>query len=251
MTFTHLASSPRLARALATALVAASPGACTNDKTPGDSTDTADPGTTEPASGTDSESTTQGEPTVGSTTEDATTVEPTSSTSTTTEPPTDPSSECACIDTERQGPTSYVCPKGPCDTVRAECLPDENMQGSGFCEEWGVFTVDEADLDCALDQLIAGDVGYVEFTFTRDQGFSEEGGFVGLLPGREGLMRTWDWLDLGGEWSSAGVVPLKDASYFEGCKSEADLQAKFWCMTAWATEEPAPQCDGPDSGSDI
>lgn len=253
MTFDFMPSAPssRRARALVIALVAVT--ACTIDKDLATATDTTDPSTSTtdatPATDTVAEPTTQGTTTLEPTTLGPTTDEPPDSTSSTTAP-TDPSSECACIDTETLGPWSYDCPQGPCEAVRAECLPDDNMQGSGgACEDWGIFTVDEAKLDCVLDQLIAGDVGYIEYSFTPDQGFSEDGGFIAVAPGREGLMRTWEWADLGGYWSAAGVVPLKDASYFEGCKAEPDLQERFSCMTAWSTQEPEAQCDGPDSGS--
>lgn len=161
-------------------------------------------------------------------------------------------SDCACIDPEEFGGASYTCPKSPCDTLEARCVPGSGG-GTGTGTGTGAdtdgsdctITVQEAALDCALDRLIQGQTGFaVEYTFTPDQGYSTEGGFIAVLgPDRAALTRTWSWVDLGGSDSNAGRVQLKDAAYFEACKSEPDLTTRFWCMTEWSEQAPDALCD--------
>lgn len=212
-------------------------------------------GTTSPSSATDtttSEDTTEGTTTEVTTTGVTTTGVTTTGTTTTGATDTstgEPAGACECIDSSNFGLDSFTCPGGPCGLLAADCLGGggEDTDDGGEC----VLSVDEATLACALDLLIAGDAGVVKWTFTADQGFSESGGFVQVLANREGLTRTWQWLDLGGEDSAAGVVPLQPAAYFQGCKDMADPGAKFWCLTHWSEQEPAAQCDEAGVGSDI
>lgn len=246
-------SLPRLSRALATASIVACATACTvgeRSATEGDSaddastTDAAPDGDTRPSPPTD-ETTTTGETTIEAATIEATTVE-----SSTTEA-VDPGDPCACIDPDATGSSnSCTCARNPCGRIDAGCAGEADADGDpengSACGAGATFTVpDEAALDCALDLLISGQPGYIEYYFSPDQGLSGNGAFVGVRPGREGLMQTWKDDDLINLWSGAGVVPLKDAAYFEGCKAEAVLEARYWCTVAWSTEEPPAQCMEP------
>lgn len=158
---------------------------------------------------------------------------------------------CECIAPAEFGGGSFQCATGPCGHLLASCVggggdTDTDTDG-GDCEP----VVDEVKLNCALDLLIGGEAGVVMWVFSPDQGFSEQGGFVQVLPNREGLTRTWSWIDLGGEDSAAGVVPLRPAEYFQGCKDMVDPSAKFLCMRNWSEQQPSAQCDEPGMASDI
>lgn len=219
--------------ALIVCLCAATLAACAPESqdTAGDSETSTEPATTEPA------------PT------DGTTTEPTTTDGTTTEP-ADPA--CACIDPDNFSDESYVCDLGPCPLVVAFCdvnvgpLDEEEPGCEGV---GGVFSVDEAALECALLQLKDGDEGAIAFAVdSNDPG--SQGGFVQLLPDRQALMRTYQWYDLGGAETPAGVVSLKDAAYFEACIDEADPATRFKCFRAWSAQEPAAQCDESGAQSD-
>lgn len=125
---------------------------------------------------------------------------------------------CACIEPEMFGASSFSCGGWACPMLTARCEPGESGSGD-TCT--GEFLVDEAALDCMIDRLIAGEEGLVAWEFTADSNFSADGGFVTILPDREGLARSWQRFDLGGTNSPAGVVPLKSEEYFEACKGRA------------------------------
>ncbi|MDC0669163.1 hypothetical protein [Nannocystis radixulma] len=166
-------------------------------------------------------------------------------------------SRCECVETWSFGSDSYSCAKGSCGVLNGRC----EHQGGGDTDTGGdtgdgecVFTgVTEEKLNCALDRLIAGEVGFgAEWSYTSDSGFSSSGGWVTIVgDDRTAVMRRWWWLDLGGEETSAGLVRLKDAAYFEGCKAEPDLEARFDCLVGWTDDEPDALCDEEGSGSDI
>ncbi|WP_434425631.1 hypothetical protein [Nannocystis pusilla] len=157
---------------------------------------------------------------------------------------------CDCVETWSFGPDSYACPKGSCGVLNARCESEDGETGGGECVLTGVT---EERIDCALDRLIAAEVGFgAMYTWTSDGGFSESGQWVTIVgPGRTAVMRSWSWLDLSGDESSAGLVQLKDAAYFEGCKAEPDLKARFHCLTDWTDDEPDALCDEEGSRSDV
>lgn len=172
---------------------------------------------------------------------------------TTTDPTTGGDDPCACIDPEKFQGESFVCAAGPCEPFEAICElggggtasgGDTDTDTGGDTEGDCVFIVDEAKLGCALDLLISGEEGLVRWSFTADGGFSGEGAFVQVRPERMGLTRSWDYFDSAPSQSNAGVVPLKPADYFQGCKDMAVPEDRFNCMTEWSEEAPAAQCDG-------
>jgi hypothetical protein len=160
---------------------------------------------------------------------------------------------CDCIDPEKFGRESYVCAAGPCEPFEAICDlnggsgstggGDTDTDTGGDTEGDCLFIVDEAKLGCALDFLISGEEGLVEWSFTADGGFSGMGAFVQVRPDRQGLTRSWDYFDTAPNQSAAGVVPLKAADYFQGCKDMAVPEDRFYCMTSWSDQAPEAQCD--------
>ena len=150
---------------------------------------------------------------------------------------------CACIEAEQFGQDSFTCGGWACPMLKARCEP----AGSEGCTE--EFMVDEAALDCVLEHLIAGEEGLVAWEFSADGNVSVDGGFVALLPDRQALARSWKRFDLAGKNSPAGVVPLKSKEYFEACKAEPELRARFDCAIAWSDTEPTPQCGDGESFS--
>lgn len=101
---------------------------------------------------------------------------------------------------------------------------------------------DEAALDCALDQLIAGKPGLVAY-HELSEGFggsSFAGGFVVV---GDGLTRRFSGSDAHLNETAAGFVALKDAAYFTSCKAEAEVSARYACFRAWSDDEPSAACD--------
>ena len=219
---------------------------------------------TDPGTGTTQSNATEAPTSTGPTTgtADDTTVDPSTgttvdpSTGTTVDPTTgevDPA--CACIDKGGFGDTSFTCGGGECGTLIPTCEPIPDDTGTGGGESGGLggdcqFTIDEAKLDCAIDLLIAGE-GIVKYQYSSDQGFSEDGGFIQMFPGREGLTREYSGYDLILEEGNAGVVPLRPVEYFEGCKQEVTLAAKWGCLLEWSDQAPTAQCDAADSARDF
>ena len=142
-----------------------------------------------------------------------------------------PAASCECVDADVFAKSEAGCAMS-CGFILAQCQEDD-------CSD---FTVTEEALDCALDQLISGEAGVVNYRFGHNQ-TDEDGAFIHVQPDRKAVMRSWNWYDLIGVESSAGVVKLKDAAYFEGCKALEDPKARFWCMTAWSDDEPDALCD--------
>lgn len=204
--------------------------ACTPEG--GDGSSGAAPGTTGDA--------TTGAPTTG-TTGDATTGDATTGEPTTTG--ADPA--CACIDPEEFGHESYVCEPGPCALVSVTCDPESGGMDVA-CGGSGTATLAVEALDCAIDQLIAGEPGMIRYLVS--DGFGGEGAFI--VPGPdEVLMRRNSYLDNSASEGPAGFVTLKNPAYFTGCKAEPDPQLRFLCFKEWSDEEPEPTCDTP-SGPD-
>ncbi|MBZ5712856.1 hypothetical protein [Nannocystis pusilla] len=186
----------------------------------------------------------------------STTIEPTTTDATGTTEDTlgtttmEVDSRCECVETWSFGSDSYSCVKGSCGILNGRCEGGDPDTGDGEC----VFTgVSEEKIDCALDRLIAGEVGFgAEWSYTSNGGFTSSGGWVTIVDSdRTAVMRRWWWLDLGGEETSAGLVRLKDAAYFEGCKAEPDLEARFDCLIGWTDDEPDALCDEEGTASDI
>ena len=189
--------------------------------------------------------------TTSDTTSDTTTVvEPTSTTggpTSTTDGPTsttgEPAVECACINKDQFGADSYTCATdGGCGPVEAFCDANNLDEMDVICEGWGAFSVDPVVLDCALDRLIAGTPGLV-WWHIGSNGPGDYGGFVDIIGDRAGIGRNYQYFDLGGSDTAAGMVTLKDAAYFEGCKAESDPELKFTCMRDWWTAPPTNLCD--------
>lgn len=211
-------------------------------------TTTEDPTTTGPA--TDTDPTTTGATTTGTTVDPSagTTVDATTGT-------VDPA--CECIDLGGFGETSFTCGSGACGLISGECVipPDTTGGDTGGSTGGDTFgdcevAYDEAQIDCAIDLLIAGE-GIVKWASSPDQGFSDYGAFVQMFPGRKGLTRSYNIVDLGKYQSNAGVVALKSVEYFQGCKDKATPAAKLGCLTDWSDEEPSAQCDSEDMAEDL
>jgi hypothetical protein len=213
---------------------------------------TEEPTTSGPATGTD--------PTTGATT-GGTTVDPSDGTTVdATTGAIDP--VCECIDPAGFGSTSFTCGNGACGLISGKCVQTSDTTG-GETGDTGTggdtsddpfddceLEYDEAQIDCAIDLLIAGE-GIVKWYDSSDQGFSEFGAFVQMLPGRQGLTRSYNRVDIGKAESNAGVVAIKSAEYFQGCKDKPTPGAKFGCLADWSDEEPAAQCDPADSADDF
>ncbi len=165
-----------------------------------------------------------------------------------TEPTTggDADPACACIDPEQSGAASYVCPEPTCGVVSLKCDVEEGMDP--LCDGT-VVSFDEAALNCALDQLINRTPGRVEYhTLSDGNGSSSySGAFISVS---DGLTRSYGGYDANSNESAAGFVKLKDPAYFQGCKAEADLAARFSCFTAWSDDEPTAQCDAAEELSE-
>lgn len=243
MAFLSTLSTTSLHRspALAALLLAAAATACTVDKDLGPlegdtASSTGQPGDTEEPEVTTTDATTEPEPEPEETT-----------TSTTGGEELDPL--CACIDPEVGPEDAFVCDKGSCGLVEAGCKPGTEQHDEsgveGYCLTEDGFTVDEAALDCALDLLIAGEGGVVEFAHHTGSDFFISGlkhRIIQVLPEREALTFAWQYVDAGAFLWEPGVATLKDAAYFEGCKAETDLEAKFWCLTEFSTNTAEPLC---------
>jgi hypothetical protein len=218
----------------------------------------------DPETGTSSEATT----TTGSTTSEPTTsgstetsgastsgttsdtVEPTTtdaSSSTGPEMPP-PSPTCKCIDPDVYGVSSYTCShEGGCDDVVAFCDVEAGMDTPGC--SYGTFSIDEVALDCAIDHLIAGQPGLVWWQIDSN-GPEQYGAWVDIGKARQGTGRSWDFIDLGGTDYDAGTFVLKDAAYFEDCKTRPDVEEKFLCFKDWGVTPPNASCDAEESYSD-
>lgn len=212
--------------------------------------------TTAPDTTPDTASTSATETTTGDTTLDpsasATTLDPSAGDTTSDTSTGAPDPVCECISTVDFGGQSFTCGSGACGLIDPPCVEgdtdtDSDTDGFGDCD----IAVDDAQIDCALDLLIAGESGVVKWVYSPDQGFSTSGGFVQILPERQGLTRTWSFVDLSGEDSAAGVVALRPADYFQGCKDLPTGAQRFYCMTDWSEQEPAAQCDEAGYRSDI
>ena len=197
--------------------------------------------TSEAASDTTSEATSDA---TSDTTTDATSVgEPTSTTDGPTSTTGEAPAECACINTDEFGGGSYTCATdGGCGPVEAFCDANNLDEMDVICEGWGAFSVDPVVLDCALDRLIAGTPGLV-WWHIGSNGPGDYGGFVDIIGDRAGIGRNYEYFDLGGSDTAAGMVTLKDAAYFEGCKAVSDPELKFTCMRDWWTAPPTNLCD--------
>ena len=215
---------------------------------PGKESGDTDPGTT--SGSTTSEPTTTGTSEVTTTATTSGTVEPTTtgaSSSTGPEMPP-PSPACKCIDPEAHGVGSYTCSHaGGCEDVVAFCDVNVGMDTPGC--GWGTFSVDEAALDCAIDQLIAGTPGLVWWEIGSN-GSESSGAWVEIGEARQGVGRSWDFIDLGGTDYDAGMMEVKDAAYFEDCKTKPDVDAKFLCFKAWSKTPPDALCDVEEYFSD-
>lgn len=155
---------------------------------------------------------------------------------------------CACIDPEMFGAASYTCPAPLCGVVSLKC--DTEAGGSDpLCGTGTVVDFDEAALDCALDQLIAGTPGRVEWhALSEGSGSSAfDGAFLSIA---DGLTRSYGGFDANSQESAAGFVTLKDAAYFKGCKAETEVAARYNCFRAWSDGEPAAECDAADELSE-
>jgi len=144
---------------------------------------------------------------------------------------------CDCISPGPVGASSVICGSN-CGTLSADCTDDKS---EAECE---------AELDCAIDVLIAGD-GNVKWMNSSNMGFSTSGAFVKVFPNREGLTRSWSQVDLGLEDSDAGLVTLKPVEYFEACKAEPTFGGKYTCLRDWSDEEPTDLCDEADMATDF
>lgn len=214
-------------------------------KNEGDSTGSdASTGTSAPSTGVEDSTSTGPDPTTGPSTNSTT------DTGTSTGEP-DPA--CECIDPSAFGNLSFTCGAGACGLLNLSCFSsdgdtDTDTGDWSDCEP----EFDDAQIDCALDLLIAGEPGsVVTWRYSADPSATESGGFVQVFADRQGLTRTFSRHDLSGDDSAAGVVPLRAADYFQGCKDLPTVGARFACLKDWSEQEPAPQCDEPGHESGI
>ncbi|MBP6704347.1 MAG: hypothetical protein KA385_12615 [Vicinamibacteria bacterium] len=151
---------------------------------------------------------------------------------------------CTCIDDVKFGNFSFTCSPLACFAVIASCDVEQGVEEAHGCEGiGGAFSVDEFALECSLLHLKSGTEGTLMFDL-KSNGPVSQGGFIQILPNRQGLVRTWESHDLSGVDSPAGVVNLKDAAYFGACLEEQDLGLRLNCFRAWSDEQPSAQCDG-------
>lgn len=265
------ASYPLLLTAALGLLITGCPGKDDSDPNGSSDTGAATATSTEATPGTDPTTGTSTDPTgditsTGPSTTDTSTSSTTTTSTTTGDTTTDtgePDPLCDCIDVGEFGNSSYSCGAGACGLINPPCVPDESGTsddgGDEFGDEFGdegggidcTLTPDAEQIDCALDLLIAGEPAVVKWRSSTDQGFSEYGGFVQILPERQGLTRSWQLVDIGGEESAAGFVALRPAAYFEGCKDLSTARERFYCMRDWTDEEPGMQCDEPGTIEDF
>lgn len=147
---------------------------------------------------------------------------------------------CACIDPAGFGLGSYTCESGPCPTVSLECSFEVPGPSPPACDGGSLVTLDEAALNCALDQLIAGTPGLI--TYSHVDEFNGGGAFLAISSAGN-LTRSYSFVDLGGGESPAGFVTLKDKAYFTACKAEPDVATRFLCFIQWSEDQPDATCD--------
>lgn len=158
---------------------------------------------------------------------------------------------CGCIDVAEYGRASYACAASSCGVVSVECDPlmggdDVACFGSGT-----LISLDETALDCALDLLISGADGMVEWhLLDQGDGASGYGGAFLSITGGVALVRGYGGQDLGSHEDPAGFVALKSKAYFTDCKAESDPQVRFQCFREWSDEMPAADCDPADEHSE-
>ena len=226
-------------------LVGCGPNKDASDETTGTDGTTGTAGTTE-TTGTTGATETTGTTETTETTETIGTSGTSGTADTSTgEPTTGEPAVCSCVD-DRVDLDAYTCELGPCGSVAVNCDVEEGIDEPGCEGIGGVFTVDEEALDCSLDRLIAGEEGWVGYQI-ESNGPGGAGGFALVLADRQALVRSWEYYDLGGSHTAAGVVALKDAAYFEGCKAMAALDQRYVCFTQWSAASPPPDCQMAES----
>lgn len=158
---------------------------------------------------------------------------------------------CACIDPAQFARESYVCADSPCGVVSVECDQETEEEAAACFGDGRLVSLDEAALDCAIDRLISGEDGMVEWHML-DQGYGASGYSGALLHvvGDKALTRSYGGLDLGSSEGAAGFVSVKPAAYFSECKAMPDAQDRFRCLIAWSDEAPKADCDPEDSRSE-
>lgn len=139
------------------------------------------------------------------------------------------------------GAASYICGEAACGVVGMKC--DVEAEGSDpLCGTGKLISFDEAALNCALDQLIAGTPGLVEY-HELSEGFGSSSFAGGFIVVGDGLTRRFNGYDANYNETAAGFVALKDAAYFKSCKAEVELSARYACFKAWSDAEPGAACD--------
>lgn len=154
--------------------------------------------------------------------------ETTEPTTAATSPPAPRPATCACVlpDGTHDADT---CGRGPCGTIEVECSPD-------FCSPEDQIVLDATAIECALDVLVAGGPGVIEYESAVPAHLFVERGILLLDAERRGITRTESRFDLGCFESDATLVEVKPAGYFAACKDLASPLDRFNCLKEWSAD---------------
>ncbi len=134
-----------------------------------------------------------------------------------------------------------LCPPVLCGQIELRCEGIEPDQHP-FCTSGGTLVVDSDIIDCALDKLVHGTPGLLEYWETPDMGVVYAGGFVEIGAARMGLTQTYEGEDLSGTQSATEVVPLRDPSYFVACQALAEPLDRYKCLKDWTGGPAVATC---------
>ena len=153
--------------------------------------------------------------------------------------------DCECVvDEDQQGvpPDIPACVELTCPVVRAElCYGcDEGTTGE---PETGGGEVDPSALDCALTALRDRSPGLLQWELDIDSGYGFDGGYVLIKEDGRAIVRTWSWLDLGGETQAAVLGELPASSEFDACLALDDEEQRFECLRSTSVSSELV-CDG-------
>jgi hypothetical protein len=130
-----------------------------------------------------------------------------------------------------------LCLANSCGQIEMRCEGTEQDQHP-FCVWGGTPVVDPDLVDCALDKLVHGTPGLLEYAETPETWEVYSGGFVEIGAARMGLAQTYAGEDLSGTESATEVVPLRDPGYFVACQALAEPLDRYQCLKDW-TDGPA------------
>lgn len=125
-----------------------------------------------------------------------------------------PPAECTCV--------GDTCESGPCPVVAGGC--PQNCPTD--------FTVQEADLQCALEALRDGTPGVIAWNYTPNGGGVQEYGSITVLAGRKALRAASIDMGVCGGNEDTVYGDLRGPDFYTACLAEASPQDRFSCMQA-------------------